>query len=141
MKTIGGLVFTRNRTDEMRPEGEADGLLVVGQSKNHTAKWMPRDGVNRAFLFADPRVKIHEDVVAFVVDVIRGDDEDDIVVSVSLVTKRGYVSSRYTQSLGDRRSAVQISGFTPGQRVLGLPTVADMDGPPRSELSFEEKKP
>jgi hypothetical protein len=125
----------------MPPEGEVGALIVAGQSKDHTAKWMPKDGVNRAFLFADPGVEIHEDVVAFVVDVIRGDDEDDIVVSVSLVTKRGYVSSRYTQSLGDRRSAVPISGFTPGQRVLGLPTVADMDGPPRSELSLKEEKP
>ena len=141
MKTIGGLVFTRTRTGNMTPEGEVGALIVAGQSKDHTAKWMPKDGVNRAFLFADPRVEIHEDVVAFVVDVIRGDDEDDIVVSVSCVTKRGYVSSLYTQSFGDRRSAVPISGFVPGQRVLGLPTVADLDGPPRSELRFKEKQP
>lgn len=141
MKTIGGLVFTRTRTDDTKPEGEADGLLVVGDAKNRTAKWMPRDGVPRAFLFADQRVDVHEDVVAFVVDVIQGDDANDIVISVACVTKRGYVSSRYTQSLGDRRTSVPIDGFVPGSRVVGLPTVADMEGPPRSELRFKEKQP
>lgn len=138
-KVIGGLVFTRTRTDDMKPEGEADALLVAAKAKNRTAKWMPRDGVPRAFLFADPRVELHEDVVAFVVDVIQGDDEDDIVVSVACVTKQGYVSSRYTQDLGCGRSSVPIDGFVPGSRVVGLPTVADLEGPPRSELRFKEK--
>ncbi len=140
-KIIGGLVFTRTRTDDMKPEGEADGLLVVGDAKNRTAKWIPRDGAPRAFLFADPRVEVHEDVVAFVVDVIQGDDANDIVVSVSCVTKRGYVSSRYTQSLGSRRSAPIVDAFVPGSRVVGLPTVSDEEGPPRSELRFKEKQP
>lgn len=140
-KAIGGLVFTRTRTDDMKPEGEADGLLVVGDAKNRTAKWMPRDGAPRAFLFADPRVEVHEDVVAFVVDVIQGHEADDVVVSVACVTKRGYVSSRYTQSLGGRRSSVPLDGFVPGSRVVGLPTVADLEGPPRAEFRFKEKQP